>query len=131
MRHNYKKIVLLFVLLGVAVLSYGQQDVELNASKRPFEEIDYSYNFSNKAGSSTITLVSVTSTNMKTGASSTNNIIAASPTPAVSPGTTKVVFRVRGGVTGDSHLCIIRAIKDETSERLEGRIKLDIGDKIR
>ncbi len=74
--------------------------------KMPLEIENYSLDFSARLGAGeTITLVSVTSVNMATGASSTSEIVAVTPAATVSG--TEVIFWYQGGVVGEEHIITV------------------------
>jgi hypothetical protein len=99
-----------------------------DVSKTPFEAIDLGLDFINRAPNG-ITISSVVATNLTTGANVTTTIIVNTPDapiPAVVPGTSKVIVRVRNGTIGDRYNVGVRVNKIDTGESLEGNIYLRI-----
>jgi hypothetical protein len=124
-RRRITAAVLLLTVLAACVSLLPASTTELDVYKRPYEQIDLSYDFSAPAGTDTISLVSVRATNQK-GTDSTSAIIATSPVPAVVPSTNKVAFRVTGGAIGDVHTIVIRVTLVTSGQALEGRITLHV-----
>ena len=88
--------------------------------KQPYEVQDYSLDFALRlVAGETLTLVSVTSINLATGADSTSALVGSSPPPAVSG--TKVVFWLKDGVDGEHHKVTVK-VTTSTGQSLEGDI---------
>jgi hypothetical protein len=86
-------------------------------TKQPYEALNWAHDFSPDCQSGvTLTLVSVTATNLLTGANSTSAVIAANPAPAVSG--QEVLFQVQDGADGDQHKIDIR-VSTSAGELLE------------
>jgi hypothetical protein len=90
--------------------------------KQPYEALNWAHDFSPDCQSGvTLTLVSVTATNLLTGANSTSAVIAANPAPAVSG--QEVLFQVQDGADGDQHKIDIR-VSTSAGELLEADLLL-------
>ena len=119
-------VLLLAVSIPVSRDLLGQTQPLLTVTKTPYESFNSSVDFVNVISIGNAALVSVTSVNRDSGADSTSAIVAASPAPAVVGGTSKVVFRVQGGASGQTHNVSVRASNTSTGETYEGVIQLVI-----
>jgi len=92
--------------------------------KQPFEEKDYSFDFSGELEpGETITLVSCKATNMMTGADSCETIIGKDPAPTVSGQI--VVFWLNNGTDGEQHHVTLK-VETSKGQKLEGDLDLFI-----
>lgn len=110
----------IFVTLFVTGLVYGQ--ALLTITKTPYEQFNCSMDFVQKTPAITLgnlVLVSVTAATTA-GVDATAALIAASPVPAVVPGTLKVAYRVKGGVVGTVYRISVKTTDSSTGELFEG-----------
>jgi hypothetical protein len=91
-------------------------------TKQPYEALNWAHDFSPdcQAGA-TLTLVSVTATNLLTQANSTALVIASNPAPTVSG--QEVLFQIQDGANGDQHKIDIR-VSTSAGELLEADLLL-------
>jgi hypothetical protein len=90
--------------------------------KQPYEVLNWAHDFSPDCQAGvTMTLVSVTATNLLTGASSTSAVIGTNPAPAVSG--QEALFQIQGGASGDQHKIDIR-VSTSAGELLEADLLL-------
>jgi hypothetical protein len=90
--------------------------------KQPYEVLNWAHDFSPDCQSGvTLSLVSITATNLLTGASSTSAVIGTGPAPTVSG--QEVLFQVQDGADGDQHKIDIR-VSTSAGELLEADLLL-------
>jgi hypothetical protein len=90
--------------------------------KQPYEALNWTHDFSPDCQPGvTLTLISVTATNLLTAANSTSAVIAANPAPAVSG--QEVLFQIQDGADGDQHKIDIR-VATSAGESLEADLLL-------
>lgn len=114
---------LLCLLLAAASL---HAEILLTVNKTAFESFTCSMDFTQVIGSDGLTIVSVTATNIKTGANTTAIVISTSPAPSVLPGTDKVAFRVQSGTVGDTHQISVKISDNSNGQQFEGNMQLTI-----
>jgi hypothetical protein len=91
-------------------------------TKQPYEALNWIHDFSPDCQSGvTLTLVSLTATNLLTATDSTSEIVATNPAPAVSG--QEVLFQVQDGADGDQHKIDIR-VSTSAGELLEADLLL-------
>ena len=89
--------------------------------KQPYEVLNWIHDFSPDCQSGvTLTLVSITATNLLTEGNSTSLVIGANPAPLVNGQT--VCFQVQDGSSGDQHEIDIRVTT--SAEQLEADLLL-------
>jgi hypothetical protein len=90
--------------------------------KQPYEALNWAHDFSPDCQPGvTLSLVSVTATNLLTEANSTSAVIAANPAPTVSG--QEVLFQIQDGADGDQHKIDIR-VATSAAELLEADLLL-------
>ncbi len=95
--------------------------------KSPFEQFALSLDFSSDlgAGNTIASITAVTAVNDLTGRDSTDEVIAAAPSPTISTSGTAVAFKVTGGVAGETHTISVQIVSS-IGEKYQGDITLRI-----
>lgn len=112
-------------ILILASLLFGSDGA---FTKTPYEVRDIGIDFLAVAPNG-ITLDSVQAINTKTLADDTARVIVlapSTPVPTVLAGTSIVLLRVKNGVDGQSEDILIRVIKVDTGEKIEGSILVNV-----
>lgn len=92
--------------------------------KQPSEELNCSIDFVKLMPvGATLSLISVTAKNLRTGVDSSSTVLFSNPPPSVDG--TKIVFRVKDGADGDQHEITVK-VQSSGGEKYEEDVGLSV-----